>query len=106
MSDATRWQLARLLEDAFLRWGPNGWLAIGDNLLAAGYVHRDEAMMESAWLRREIQWCSTRLKKDAYKVTLEKHLAEGPKPLPENEPDVVLSALQRSASTPRTGETG
>ena len=46
---------------------------------------------EIEWLRRLLCWCRSRLKHASYQVWLEKYLALGPSPVPEDDPAIVQS---------------
>jgi len=46
---------------------------------------------EIEWLRRLLHWCRSRLKHESYQVWLDKYLALGPSPAPEDGPAVVQS---------------
>ena len=46
---------------------------------------------EIEWLRRLLRWCRSRLKHESYQAWLDKYLALGPSPVPEDEPAVVQS---------------
>lgn len=43
------------------------------------------------WLRRLLKWCRPRLKHASYQTWLDKYLAAGPSPAPEDEPPIVHS---------------
>ena len=55
---------------------------------------RAAALEETAWLRRLLRWCRPRLKHPSYQAWLDKYLAAGPSPAPEDEPELIQSTLR------------
>jgi hypothetical protein len=52
---------------------------------------------ENLWLRRLIQWCRMRLRRDGYTETLDRYLADG-----VTEPDMTQAVLSASSTCDRS----
>lgn len=74
-------QRARAIADAFFTW-PESRERLAETIATAlrsvAEEMRAETARENAWLRRQIQWCATRLRKPEYAGTLARTMAAGP----------------------------